>query len=373
MSELEKRPSIPREGKQTELTAEDIDLDAKLRSHLLLQLETELGRYALPDVAEKLQMALRHRRDTETGETAATSGRQFAEMLTAELQTLSQDQQLRVHFSPVPLPDLSAASPPTTAELAHQRAQSQQRSYDINRVERLGGNVGYLQLFGFEPPEFAGASLAAAMTLLAHTDALVIDLRHNQGGSPQMVALLCSYLLPAYPAVHLSTLQWPPSGNPNDEHADGRSIQSWTVPHLDAPRYLDRPVYALSSPETRAAAEEFVYVLQHLKRIVLVGETTAGGANPGQGYRLHDHFWVFIPTGRVVSPLTQANWSGTGVIPDFKVPSELAVTTGHLLALKHLERNGLGLQREIQAVMPTVEQRLDQMQHDLIGQMTGRG
>jgi len=346
----------------------DIDLSPAMRSQLLKQLETELGHYALPAVAQQLQAAMRERLAAAADADTPTSGSQFAERLTVQLQTLSEDRQLRAHFSPVPLPEISAATTPSAEELAHQQLLSQQRSYDINRVERLGGNVGYLQLLSFEPPEFAGAALAAAMTLLAHTEALVIDLRHNQGGSPQMVALLCSYLLPAYPATHLSTLHWPAS----DTQATDRMVQSWTVAHLDAPRYLDRPVYALSSPETRAAAEEFVYNLQHLKRIVLVGETTAGGANPGQGYRLHDHFWVFIPTGQVTSAITNESWSGTGVIPDFKVPSELAVTTGHLLALKHLERSNLGPQREIQAVIPTVEKRLDQMQHDLIGRMSGR-
>ena len=341
----------------------DIAVTPTVRSQLLQQLETELGRYALPEVAETLQAAIRDRLDLPSDDNDQTSGRQLAETLTTQLQALSQDQQLRVHFSPMVLPDLSASTPPTAAELFHQQHQSQQRSFDINRVERLSGNVGYLQLFGFEPPEFAGGALAAAMTLLAHTDALVIDLRHNKGGSAQMVALLCSYLLPPYPAVHLSTLHWP---------HEGRSVQSWTMPYVDAPRYLDRQVYVLSSPETSAAAEEFTYTVQQLKRAVVVGETTAGGANPGQGYRLHDHFWAFVPTGQVVSALTQENWARTGVIPDFKVPAELAVTTGHLLALKHLERHGLGPQREIQAVIPTVEQQLDQMQYDLIGQMSGR-
>ncbi|MEO0540606.1 MAG: S41 family peptidase [Cyanobacteria bacterium P01_A01_bin.105] len=343
----------------------DIDLTPEVRSHLLQRLETELAHYALPDIAQQLQAAMCDRRQSDAasgGDATPTSGQQFAATLTNQLQALSQDQQLRVHFSPVPLPELPADAEPTAEALAHQQIQSQQRSYDINRVERLAGNVGYLQLFGFEPPEFAGSALAAAMTLLAPTDALVIDLRHNQGGSPEMVALLCSYLLPAYPAVHISTLHWP--------HQD-RTVQSWSVPHLAGPRYLDRPVYALSSAETRAAAEEFVYTLQQLKRLVLVGETTAGGANPGQGYRLHDHFWMFMPTGQVTSALTGENWAGTGVVPDFKVPTELALTTGHLLALKHLERHGLGLQREIQAVIPTVEKQLDQMQHDLVGQLSG--
>ncbi|MEL6138395.1 MAG: S41 family peptidase [Cyanobacteria bacterium J06628_6] len=338
----------------------DIDLTPAVRAALLNEMVEALGRYALPEVAAKLQQAICDR--TQDGDSTLTSGIQFAATLTAQLQTLSADRHLCVHFSPTPLPQLTPDTEPSPDEIAHQRQQSQQRNFDINRVERLAGNIGYLQLFGFEPPEFAGAAMTAALTLLAHTDALVIDLRQNQGGSPQMVALLCSYLLPAYPPVHLTTLHWP---------HENRQVQNWTLPYLPGPRYLDRPVYVLISPDMAAAAEEFAYTLQQLKRVVVVGETSAGGANPGRGYRLHDHFWMFIPTGRVVSPITDSNWQGSGVVPNFKVPCELALATGHLLALKHLERHDSGPQREIQAAITTVEKQLNQMQQDLIGQMSG--
>jgi hypothetical protein len=96
---------------------------------------------------------------------------------------LSGDLALCLHFSPLPLPHLEATAP-SPADLAQQGVASRRRNFDINRVERLAGNVGYLQLFSFEPPEWAAESLAAAMALVAHTDALILDLRHNQGGPP---------------------------------------------------------------------------------------------------------------------------------------------------------------------------------------------
>ena len=51
-------------------------------------------------------------------------------------------------------------------------------------MERLPGNVGYLELTGFMSPEAAAGPAAAAMNFLANTDALIIDLRKNGGGSP---------------------------------------------------------------------------------------------------------------------------------------------------------------------------------------------
>lgn len=209
------------------------------------------------------------------------------------------------------------------------------------------------------------------MSFLANTSALIIDLRYNRGGSASMVALLTSYLLPAYPAVHLTDLHWP---------KENRTQQSWTLPYVEGPRYLDKPVYILISPDTFSAAEEFAYNLKHLKRAVIVGETTAGGANPGAGFRLHDHFWMFIPTGQAISLTTGENWEGSGVLPSFKVPAELSLKTAQLLAFKKLLRDNedgtatqplpASLQREIEESMDKTEADLNRMQQDLVGEMS---
>ncbi|MBT9311306.1 S41 family peptidase [Leptothoe kymatousa] len=344
-----------------EASFQDIDLNQEERSDVLGAIVNALDRYAFPDAAAKVQADIRQRLD-QGGYGDIISGHQFAETLTTQLQTLTGDRSLRVHFSPVPLPNLSAETPPTAEELAYQQQQSQRRNFDINRVERLAGNVGFLQLYGFEPPEFAGETLAAAMTCLAYTEGLIIDLRYNRGGSPAMVALLCSYLLPAYPAVHLSDVSWP---------ADQRIQQSWTSAYVGGPRYLDRSIYLLIGAETATAAEEFAYTLKQLKRATLIGETTAGKANPGSGQRLHDHFWMFLPTGQVLNPETGENWEGSGVLPDFKVPEELALKTAHYMGLTELSRKAAAPGQELTAALETVKKQLDQMQQDLISQLGG--
>ena len=337
------------------------DLDAAQRDTLLDAVVATLNHYVFPEVAQQLQADIRQRRHSQ-GYEAVSGGEQWAEILTLQLQELSGDRQLKVHFSPQPLPHLDPAAQPTPAELAAEQHQSSLRNFDINRVERLRGNIGYLELYGFEPPEFAGAAIAAAMTFITHTRALMIDIRHNRGGSPAMVALLCSYLLPAYPAVHLNDLYWRP---------DDSTRQWWTVPYLEGPRYLDKPVYLLTSQETFSAAEEFAYNLQALERVTILGEHTVGGANPGRGYRLNDHFWMFVPVGQSINPVTQGNWGKTGIVPNVKVPSELALLTAHLMALSRLldkEPSGPGF-RELQRTMLMVERELNTRRADLISQL----
>lgn len=329
---------------------------------VLTALIDQLQAYTFPEVAQRIQADIQTRR-AAGGYAEICGGQQLADTLTAQLQQLSDDLALRLHFSPLPLPHLEATAPSPT-DLAQQGVASRRRNFDINRVERLAGNVGYLQLFSFEPPEWAAESLAAAMALVAHTDALILDLRHNQGGSPATVAFLCSYLFPPHPPIHLNDLYW---------RATHQTQQWWTLPHVPGPRYLDRPVFVLTSPETFSAAEEFAYNLQTLKRAQVVGETTRGGANPGQGFRLHDHFWVFIPTGRAINPVTGGNWEGTGVLPDLKVPTEIALETAHLVALNQLLEAappGPG-RREIEDSLPRIERSLQQKRQDLMAHLGG--
>ncbi|WOD38061.1 S41 family peptidase [Nodosilinea sp. E11] len=344
-------------------SSQDISFDATSLDAVLGALVTQLDAYVFPEVAEKIQADIEQRRETG-GYGEITGGQQLADTLTAQLQQMSGDRNLRLHFSPVPLPHIEPDAIPSAEELERQSQASRRRNFDINRVERLPGNVGYIQLFSFEPPEFAGDALAAAMTLVAHTDALIFDLRYNQGGSPATVALLCSYLLPAHPPTHLNDLYW----SETDE-----THQWWTVPYVPGQRYLDKPVFALTSPETFSAAEEFAYNLQVLKRGAVVGETTRGGANPGRGFRLHDHFWVFMPTGQAINPVTGKNWDGTGVIPTVKVPAETALDTAHLMAINHLLETGAEgvARRELEETLPRVERSLQRARQDLIANLGG--
>ena len=350
-------------------STDDLAIDTRTRTAVIEAIIERLAEYAFPEVAKKLQDDLRDRL-SQKGYQAIKSGAQLAETLTTQLQHTGKDRQLKVYFSPATLPDLDPKAEIPREELAQQQRLSELRNFDINRIERFSGNIGYLELFSFEPPEFAGDTLAAAMRFLANTSALVIDLRYNRGGSASMVALLTSYLLPAYPAVHLTDLYWP---------KENRRQQSWTIPHLPAPRYDNKPVYVVTSLETFSAAEEFAYNLQQKKRAVIVGETTAGGANPGVGFRLHDHFWMFVPTGQAISIETGENWESVGVVPDFKVPAELAIKTAQLLAFRRLMRDAdegktepldASLRREIEKSLPKVEASLDRMQQELVSSMS---
>jgi hypothetical protein len=200
-------------------------------------------------------------------------------------------------------------------------------NFGIHRVERLPGNVGYLDVRRVPDPANAGPAITAAMELVAGTHALIIDLRGNHGGSPDGVVFWCSYLVPERPATHLNDIF----------HADtGETTQFWALPYVPGTRYLDRPVFVLTSSRTFSGGEDFCYTLQALGRAQVIGETTGGGAHPTRGFPISAAVHIAIPFARSINPVTGTNWQGTGVVPDIAVPEAQAYDTAYALALRHV-------------------------------------
>ena len=301
-------------------------LTPEVRKQTLSELYTALNeRYVDEAVAKKIVVELK-KRDAAGEFDKLDSGPDFAAKLNELMKGLVTDAHLRFRFSERPLPKRERPSEPSAEELKRQAEEMKFINAGFEKVERLRGNVGYLKFNFFADPEDMKKQIASAMGFLANTEALIIDLRENGGGSPAGVQLVCSYLFDDKP-VHLNSLYFR-EGN--------RTEEFWTLKDLDAPRYLNRDVYVLTSKRTGSGAEECSYNLKNLKRATLVGSSTWGGANPGGVVRLGDHFSCFVPVGKAINPITKTNWEGTGVKPDVDVDPGKALEAAHELALKSM-------------------------------------
>ena len=325
----------------------DLEIDASTRSAVIANLMRELNDgYVFVDTASKMEADLRTRLKNKEYD-SLTSSRAFAERLTTDLQTISRDKHLRVRFSFDKLPVRADRREPTPEELAQRSAFMKRANYGFDRAERMDGNIGYIELRGFFDPDPGADTVAAAMSMVANTDALIFDLRQNGGGDPRMVALVCSYLF-GDKKVHLNDLYFRP--------ADRRE-EFWTNPMVSGKKFLDKDVYVLTSSRTFSGGEEFANNLKVLKRATIIGETTGGGANPGGMVRLSDHFGVFVPTGRAINPITKTNWEGTGVDPDIRAPKEQALKVAYLIALKKsvASEKNTNLKRQLEELIGQTE------------------
>jgi retinol-binding protein 3 len=305
----------------------DATIDAATRQQVISGVLRSLKEaYVFPDTALAMERAVLDRARRGAYD-RVTSARAFAESLTAHLQAVSQDRHLRVRYSAEPIPERRGDGPSPEAEARH-REFGRQVNFGFEKVERLDGNVGYLELrtVGFEPA-WIEETVAAAFNFLANTDALIIDLRRNGGGSPHMVAFVTSYLF-GEDTVHLNSLYWRP---------DNRTDHFYTRKTVPGRRYgAEKLVYVLTSDRTFSGAEEFAYNLQTRKRATIVGDTTGGGAHPGGMRRVTEHFGVWVPSGRAINPITKTNWERVGVRPDVAVPADRALTAAHAEALRRL-------------------------------------
>jgi len=308
---------------------DDIQLDEATRQKTIDAISEKLTEYYVyPDVAAKMVQAIRdHQKRGDYS--SITDGNEFADALARDLRAISHDQHLHVSYDPfiVPGETGSPAGPrqPDPAEEARFRSMLERQNCTFSKLEVLDHNIGYIKFGAFPPPSICGPTVVAAMNFLAHTDALIFDLRENHGGDPNMVDFMVSYLFRQ--PTHINDL--------TNRH-ENQTHQYWTVPWVPGSRLVDQPVYVLTSHQTFSGGEEFTFDLQTQKRATIVGETTGGGAHPVEGLPAGDHFSIGVPFGRPINPVTHGDWEGKGVEPDVKVSAADALTTAQKLAADKL-------------------------------------
>lgn len=304
-----------------------LPIDAIKRERAVLAMLKEFNdRYVFPDVASKVKDTITSRLKNKELDHIKT-GQELATEMTRQIQEITKDKHVRVLCNTKPHPkQAERRMAPTPEELKRYREEMRSNNAGFEKVERLTGNIGYLKLNGFMDPEVGREPLSAAMTFLKNTEALIIDLRHNGGGTPMMVRDLCSYFFDETPIL-LNQMYF---------RKDNRKEEFWTNKEVPGPRYLNKPVYILTSAFTFSGAEECAYNFQTQKRATLVGEITGGGAHPGGMVPVADHYAIFIPTGRAINPITKTNWEGVGVKPDIEVDADKALEAAHAHAIKTL-------------------------------------
>lgn len=278
-------------------------------------------RYVYPDRGRELAAALR--RDSNRGRwPERMEPEAFAKAVTQRMRELSGDGHLALDYSARALDedDTEAGGGFTAAE--KERWYGPQVNHGFESVERLDAGIGYLDLRVFAPTEMAADMAEAAMTLLAQSPALIIDLRSNGGGFEDMVALLAGYLLDG--TQPLSGTYHRPSDRLTPLHSR---------PDVPGRRFGgEKPLYILTSNRTFSAAEHLAYDLQALGRAVIVGEPSGGGAHPFENRRVGRHFVLALPESRSVNPITGTDWEGRGVQPDVPAPADQALEVARKLA-----------------------------------------
>lgn len=249
----------------------------------------------------------------------------FAKALTEEVQSINKDKHMRIMVNrPYQAPENSLER---KAEIRMDQINNYRRfNHGFQELKLLEGNVAYLDLREFAEMDRAKEIADAYMKLMSQADAVIIDLNKNGGGSPYMVQYLCSYFFDQ--KLHLNSLYY---------REGDRTEEFWTLEKVDGRKMADVPLFIIIGEETFSGAEEFSYNMQTQERASIIGQTSAGAANPGGTRGINENLSVFIPTGRAINPMTNTSWENNGVIPDIQTSKEETFEQAHSLAKKAAE------------------------------------
>jgi hypothetical protein len=307
--------------------------------------------YVYADLAKKMTAAIHSHlinHDYDTITDRAT----FAGRLTKDLYTISKDGHLGVDYTVVPAGPGNQGAP-SEAEVNQFRSDWANHNFNFKKVELLDGNIGLLQLDSFFPGEWIKDLAAGSMTFLAHSDAIIIDLRKNHGFAPDGVQLIESYFFDE--PVHLF----------DTFDRDARTMtQTWTLATVPGPKLVHKDLYILVSKNTFSAGEDFSYNMQSTGRAKIIGEVTGGGAHGTKLYKISTWFTAAIPFSYEVNQVTHTDWEGKGVQPDVPVPANQALLTAQLMAIQSIIRKiPAETERiaELQKVIAQKEQELNDL------------
>jgi len=285
-------------------------------------------RYVFPDKGEEMAKLIKS--NFAEGKYDDVSGHQdFAMKLTEDLRTINGDRHIGLMYAPDRIAMMQRDMEDEESEELEEYEQRMNEfdNYGFEELKRLPGNIGYMKFNQFYDASVAGPTAIAALNFLANSDAIIIDLTTNGGGSPTLIQLMTSYFFDG--EEHLNSFYI---------REGEKTVQFWTLPYVPGKKMVDTDIYVLTSSYTFSGAEEFTYNLKNMERATIVGETTGGGAHPVSGYIVNDNFIARVPFGKAVNPITETNWEGSGIEPDVSTPKDKALETAYLMALeKRLE------------------------------------
>jgi hypothetical protein len=281
--------------------------------------------YIFPEITKKYMRILRDNFRSGKYDSIGHPG-DFANEITKDLMFIQKDEHLSIRYNPEWIKNEKNRTVLDEKAVLLKKRRDRISNYGFKEIKILPGNIGYLKLNEFSYDIDAYDIAIGAVNFLANTDALIIDLRDNGGGSPEMVQFLCSYFFDN-PRKHLNSFTY---------KEKEKTTQYWTYSYLPGKRLDKVDLYLLTSQRTFSAAEEFVYNLKNMKRAIVVGETTGGGAHDNKFVILNDHFMMSLPFARAINPITKTNWEGVGVEPDVNVSQDKAMNTALILATKNM-------------------------------------
>lgn len=277
--------------------------------------------YVYPERVPKIEKSLLALQQTIAS--CNLSNKKIADTVTMLLKINGNDRHLRlIHSDSVILEEKGyngyALLPVDLMEYA------KETNFGFQQVSVIEGNIGYLKINAFFQSERTYKIIDALFAFLEDTNAIIIDLRKMQGGELKVWNYFISMFFEKdTPLLNITYLK------------KDSTARLTSLPRENNTRYIIKPIYVLTSNSTFSAGESIAYCLKVQNRASIIGEKTAGAANPTNLFKLNNHFALAIPVGVTKHPKTNSSWEAVGVEPDIETPAEKALEIAWNLAMKN--------------------------------------
>ena len=282
--------------------------------------------YVFPEKAKEIGQYLTKRLGSKAYD-AISDYNAFLDTLATDINQVHHDPHLRMGFDPGYVQELKQRKSkprPTPEKLEEEKAFYRKNNYGFARVEILPGNIGYMSLIEFDKVNDESRTIvAAAFEFIAYADAVIIDLRSNNGGEPEMVQEVLSYFFDK-PVL---------TGSTYDREA-GKTVDNYSLAKVKGKKIPAKKLYILTSQNTFSAPEALAYFMKNAKRAVIVGEPTAGAAHGTKGFIVNDQVVMQIPFMRGIDPVTKSDWEGVGVQPDVVIKADKALAKAQQIIME---------------------------------------
>jgi len=213
------------------------------------------------------------------------------------------------YLSPRWLKDRKSYSPLVVRDYFNTQLSTSQ--YEELDYGILDGNIGYIYISKFEPHGIANV-LSDVLNVLKNTDALILDIRNNQGGNKWDAHLMVSQFI----SEPLETPIYYKLGEPDQFP----SIEPYEInPYL-------KPIIVLINGASYSSSECFADLMKQVPHATVVGDTTGGGSSGFElnvpalcgKYKLPGGITIKIPT--IDSRCCNGEpWESVGVAPDIRI------------------------------------------------------
>ncbi len=294
-------------------------IDEKVKSETITQIATMLEeKYVYPEIGKKYSAHLLTLL-SQDNYALITSGEQLAKQIESDLKEVQIDLHLKVSYSPQRVKNMREAENKSDEEKERNRElqllTEKKKNFGAKELKILPGNIGYFRLDEF-PGKAGSETMISAMSFLQYSDAIILDLRNNGGGNPEMTMLLGSYFFDDDNSVFFSSFF---------HRIRDKTYQHRSFFFVPGKRIPETKLYILISKNTFSAAEGFAYDFKQIKRATIVGEITKGAAHVANPFIVNEYFLITLPFAKPINPITNSNWEGTGVEPDIPCEAEHAI------------------------------------------------